>query len=63
MLIYNPTWDSHIEHLHRVLQTMRNNTLYAKLSKCCFGLHKVEYFGHYILGRGVETDPKKLEIV
>jgi len=63
ILIYSPTWDSHIDHLHRVLQTMRDNTLYANHSKCFFGLHKLEYLGHYISGRGVETNPKKLDIL
>ena len=60
ILIYSPTWESHVEHLQRVLQTMRDNALYAKLSKCYFGIPKVEYLGHYISGKGVETDAKKL---
>jgi len=63
ILIYSPTWESHVDHLHRVFQTMRDNSLYAKLSKCCFGIPKVEYLGHYISGKGVETDPKKLEVI
>ena len=32
-------------------------------SKCYFGVHKVEYLGHYISGDGISTDPKKVAAV
>ena len=39
------------------------NHLYAKLSKCSFGIAKVEYLGYLISGKGVETNPKKIEVI
>ncbi|XP_074298516.1 putative mitochondrial protein AtMg00860 [Silene latifolia] len=33
------------------------------MSKCAFAMEKVEYFGHFISGKGVETDPKKVQAV
>ena len=42
---------------------MRNNELFAKMSKCQFGIDKVEYLRHYISGKGVETDPKKIAVI
>ncbi|XP_040996067.1 uncharacterized protein LOC121242242 [Juglans microcarpa x Juglans regia] len=35
------------------------HTLYAKMSKCKFGVQEVEYLGHIIIGEGVKIDPAK----
>ena len=32
-------------------------------TRCYFGKDKVEYLGHYISGKGVETDLKKVEVI
>ena len=63
ILTYSKDLQEHIEHVRLVLQTMRANELFAKISKCHFGIDKVEYLGHYISGAGVETDPKKIAII
>ena len=63
ILIYSPSWESHMVHLQLLLQTMRDHILFAKPSKCHFGIQKVEYLGHYIFGQGVETDPKKIATI
>ena len=52
---------THREHLHTVLQILRENQLKAKLSKCTFGQPSVEYLGHIISGQGVSTDPSKIK--
>lgn len=33
------------------------------MSKCAFGVDKVEYLGHYISVEGVSIDPKKIGAV
>jgi len=53
----------HLKHVKIVLQTMRDNHLIAKKSKCAFEIPKIEYLGHYIFGAGVETDPRKIEAI
>ena len=63
ILIYSRDLQQHTEHVRLVLQTIRANELFAKLSKCHFGIDKVEYLGHYISSAGVETDPKKIAII
>ena len=37
--------------------------MYAKRSKCSFAKAKVEYLRHFISGKGVETDPAKIQAV
>ena len=63
ILVYSPDMKNHLLHLERVLTLMRQQELYAKLSKCTFGIAKVEYLGYIISGNGVETDPKKIEVI
>jgi len=42
-----------------VLQTLHDNQLYLKRSKCSFAQNQVEYLGHIISSNGVATDPHK----
>lgn len=42
---------------------MKQHSLFAKESKCCFVMDKVEYLGHFISGQGVETDARKINII
>lgn len=60
ILIYSPDFKTHIEHLRVTLDLLRRNKLYAKLSKCTFGVKEVEYLGHIISDKGVATDPAKI---
>ncbi|KAL0537653.1 hypothetical protein IC582_026636 [Cucumis melo] len=45
ILIYSKTESEHEEHLRMVLQTLRDNKLYAKFSKCEFWLKQVSFLG------------------
>jgi hypothetical protein len=38
ILIYSKTWDEHLAHLGEVLDIMQAQSLYAKESKCEFGM-------------------------
>ncbi|XP_074306485.1 putative mitochondrial protein AtMg00860 [Silene latifolia] len=55
--------EEHWKHLEEVFQLMQLHHMFAKASKCSFAMEKVEYLGHFISGKGVETDPKKIEAV
>ncbi|GJY66965.1 retrotransposon-related protein [Tanacetum coccineum] len=61
ILIYNAYEEEHWKHLQKVLQTMKENTLFAKLSKCSFPKQRVEYLGHIISKERVSTDPSKIQ--
>ncbi|XP_071713989.1 uncharacterized protein [Rutidosis leptorrhynchoides] len=60
ILVYSPSIEEHLEHLRLVMQVMRENTLFAKKSKCVFATTQVEYLGHVISEHGVATDPTKI---
>ncbi|XP_074277148.1 putative mitochondrial protein AtMg00860 [Silene latifolia] len=53
--------EEHEEYLRLVLHTLRDNQLYAKLSKCEFWLEKVAFLGHMICKEGVVVDPSNIE--
>ena len=63
ILVYSATLEDHLVHLETVFILMRCNALFAKLSKCYFDMEKVEYLGYFISKKGVETDPKKIEVI
>ncbi|KAA0067821.1 reverse transcriptase [Cucumis melo var. makuwa] len=63
ILIYSKTEAEHEEHLRMVLQTFRDNKLYAKFSKCEFWLKQVSFLGHVVFKAGVSVDPAKIEAV
>ncbi|GKE73282.1 putative mitochondrial protein [Tanacetum coccineum] len=52
---------THIDHLRVILQVMRENTLFAKRSKCVFGTTQVEYLGHVISAKGGSNNPSKIK--
>ncbi|KAL4011419.1 hypothetical protein IC575_028477 [Cucumis melo] len=63
ILIYSKTKAEHEEHLCMVLQTLRDNKLYAKFSKCEFWLKQVSFLGHVVSKAGVSIDPAKIEAI
>jgi hypothetical protein len=63
ILIYSRTTEEHDEHLHLVLQCLREHKLYGKLSKCSFYQSKIHYLGHVISGEGIVMDPTKVEAI
>ena len=43
ILIYNKTWEEHLQHIQQVLHTLRQHKLYANLEKCPFNMDRVHY--------------------
>ena len=63
ILVYSNSHLEHEQHLRVVLQTLRENQLYAKLDKCEFWLKEVVFLGHVISAEGIFVDPRKVEAV
>ena len=62
-MIYSENTADHLDHVRTVLQTLRENKLIAKLSKCAFFFKKLKFLGFVITPEGVETDPEKIKVI
>lgn len=63
ILIYSNSQEEHVQHLKQVLQLLRINKLYAKLSKCEFLTDKAKFLGHVIGPNGIQADPDKVSAI
>ncbi|KAH9303213.1 hypothetical protein KI387_014796, partial [Taxus chinensis] len=63
ILVYSRTWEDHIQHLDEVLGILEANSLYAKASKCEFGMTELLYLGYVIRGGGVKVDREKIQVI
>jgi hypothetical protein len=63
ILVYSRNEQEHTMHLHTVLQRLHDHRLYAKLSKCDFGLREIKFLGHTISQDGISVDPEKVQEV
>ncbi|XP_070003507.1 uncharacterized protein [Nicotiana sylvestris] len=63
ILIYSRSLGEHEQHLRVVLQTLREQKLYTKFSKCEFWLESVAFLGHIVSREGLKVDSNKIEAV
>jgi hypothetical protein len=63
ILVYSKNEEEHEQHLHTILQWLRNHQLYVKFSKCAFWLKEVPFLGHVILAESIAVDPSKVQEV
>jgi hypothetical protein len=63
ILIFNRTWEEHMQHIQQVLGTLRQHKLYANLEKCSFGMNRVQYLGYIVDEHGVHVDPAKIQVI
>jgi hypothetical protein len=63
ILVYSKNEEEHADHLHVVLQRLREHRLYAKLSKCDFWLKEIKFLGHTISQAGIAIDLDKVQEV
>ena len=50
-----------MRHVEKVLQLLKEQQIYAKPSKCFFGVNEVEYLGHIVSHEGVKVDLNKIK--
>lgn len=63
ILVYCKSRGDHGRHLRMVLDKLRKQGLYTKISKCSFWQRKIGFLGHVISKEGVAVDPEKIESI
>ena len=63
ILVYSKDRKDHDTHLRVVLETLRKEQLYAKMSKCEFWLREVSFLRHIASEEGIRVDPRKIEVI
>ena len=61
ILVYSKNKEDHEQHLRQVLQRLKDNQLYAKLTKCSFFASSIEYLGHIADGEGLRPNPRLVQ--
>ena len=64
IVIWSSSLEEHAQHVTTILQKLRDETFYAKQSKCTFAQTEIEYEIGFIVGRGgICTQPEKIQAV
>ena len=63
LLVYSPDVESHAKLLDRVLQTLKDNKMYPKISKCNFGSNAIEYLGYRVSSEGIKSSQDKVKAI
>ena len=61
--IFSDTKEEHIKRLEAVFKKLMAAGLKLKPTKCFFFKDEIEYLGHVVSGKGISTNPKKIEAV
>lgn len=63
ILIFSKSEEEHLHHLDEVCKRLQEESLYAKRSKCSFGMKEVEFLGHTVSAEGLSTDKEKVKAI
>jgi len=63
ILIYSKNLEEHRVHVKKVLERLKKNGLYVKLSKCEFETNETTFLGHIISDKGIAMDPAKVKAI
>jgi Reverse transcriptase (RNA-dependent DNA polymerase) len=63
VLIFSRSEEEHKRHVEMVLQQLRDEKLFAKLSKCESKKSSVSFLGHIVGANGLQMEEKKVEAV
>jgi hypothetical protein len=63
ILIFSKTREEHVKHVKQVLDVLKKENLYLKMSKCEFGKTSLVYLGHIVGGGELKIDPSKVDVI
>ena len=58
IIVFDPTVESHIANVEKVLQALKGAGLTIKPSKCEWGRSEIRFLGHVVNSEGLKTQPK-----
>lgn len=63
VIVFSPTFETHLERLSTILSVFRKAGLQLNSSKCHFGRRQLTVLGHLVDSSGVRPDPEKIRAV
>jgi hypothetical protein len=63
ILIFSKSREEHVKHVKQVLDVLRKEKLFLKMSKCEFGKTSLIYLGHIVGGGELKIDPSKVKVI
>ena len=63
ILIFSKNKQDHYRHVRTVLQLLRENKLYGKMSKCEFFKRKISFLGHVVSADGLSMEEDKVKAI
>src|SRR6478735_4252927 len=63
IVIYSETLEEHVQHVRAVLDRLKQQNLYAKISKCDFHKSSVRWLGYVVSHNGLAMDPEKTDVI
>ena len=63
IVVFSPTWPSHLESLRKVFQRLREASIRLKASKCVIGSNKVEFLGFELPNVGIHLQRRFTEAI
>ena len=63
ILVYSKNKEEHEQYLRQVLQCLKDNQFYARLSKCTFFTNSIEYLGHIVDEDGLRSNPQFVQVL
>jgi hypothetical protein len=63
ILIFNRTWEEHMQHIRQVLSNLRQHKIYANVENFSFSMNKVQCLDYIVDEHGVHVDPSKIQVI
>jgi hypothetical protein len=63
ILIFRKYREEHVRHVKQVLDVLKKENLFLKMSKCEFGKTSLVYLGHIVGGEELKIDPSKVKLI
>lgn len=61
IIVFSDTFDEHLEHLEIVFKKLQEANFYLNAKKCQVCQDRINYLGHVVSSRGIETNSEKTD--